>query len=224
MGREFLDLFDRWASTYDKAVYGGDKEYADVFSGYDEILQSVADRTAGTVLEFGVGTGNLTAKLVALGRRVIGVEPSVEMRKLAQHRLANVPIYDGDFLHFELPIQHVDSIVSTYAFHHLTDDEKRLATRQFNTLLSAGGKVVFADTVFVDQEAKEKAIRKAQIELRSNLAHDLATEYYTTVPEMTRIFEEAGFDIEFAQCNAYVWRWEATKIRPVEAQDARAVQ
>ncbi len=224
MGREFLDLFDRWASTYDETVHGGDKEYVEVFSGYDQILQSVAERTAGTVLEFGVGTGNLTAKLVALGRPVIGVEPSSEMRKLAQRRLVNVPIHDGDFLHFEVPIQQVDSIVSTYAFHHLTDDEKRMAALRFNSLLSIRGKVVFADTVFVDQDAKEKAIRKAQIEQRFNLAQDLATEYYTTIPEMKRIFQEAGFEIEFAQCNAYVWRWEATKIRPLEAADAHAVQ
>jgi putative AdoMet-dependent methyltransferase len=217
-------LFDRWASTYDETVYGGNGEYVEVFAGYDQILQSVAERTSGTVLEFGVGTGNLTAKLVALGRRVLGVEPSLEMRKLARHRFADVPIYDGDFLHFQVPVQQVDSIVSTYAFHHLTDEEKQVAGRRFNALLPTGGKVIFADTVFVDEDAKQNAISRAKLEGRPNLAQDLATEYYTTVPEMTRIFEEAGFAVEFAQCNAYVWRWEATKMRPVEAEDVPAVQ
>ena len=154
VGREFVDLFNRWASTYDETVYGGDEEYAAVFDKYDALLDTVASRSRGTVLEFGVGTGNLTARLVQRELQVIGIEPSEEMRKIAMERLPNVPIFDGDFLHFQIPTETVDTVVSTYAFHHLTDNEKELAIAKFNRILPIGGQIVFADTAFQSEEDK----------------------------------------------------------------------
>lgn len=81
MGREFLGLFEQWAESYDRSVEGGDEQYRDVFAGYDRILNTVADKAGRVVLEFGVGTGNLTKKLLERGKTVYGIEPSAPMRK-----------------------------------------------------------------------------------------------------------------------------------------------
>ena len=54
-------------------------------------------------MEFGAGTGNLTEKLMDLGYSIIAIEPSPEMRKIANEKLAgNVDIIDGDFLDFSV--------------------------------------------------------------------------------------------------------------------------
>ena len=82
MGREFVDIFDEWIHSYDASVAGEEPEYRDVFEGYDDILDEVASKAIGTVLEFGTGTGNLTAKLVEKGLNVIGIEPNNAMRQL----------------------------------------------------------------------------------------------------------------------------------------------
>ena len=106
MGTEFNGLFDEWAHTYDSFVQGEDIQYKEVFAHYEDILEDVVNKSFGNVLEFGVGTGNLTNKLLLAGRTVYGIEPSREMRMIAKEKLPKeFSITEGDFLSFEVQIQ-----------------------------------------------------------------------------------------------------------------------
>ncbi len=101
MGREFLSIFENWADDYDNSVNGHDEEYKKVFEYYDAILERVANKSTGRVVEFGAGTGNLTAKLFKQGKIVIAIEPSPEMRLIGEKKLNHsVSFLDGDFLEF----------------------------------------------------------------------------------------------------------------------------
>ncbi|AZB43710.1 class I SAM-dependent methyltransferase [Bacillus sp. FJAT-42376] len=212
MGREFLDVFEGWASDYDTTVSGHDVEYKEVFQNYSGILEEVAERSGSTVLEFGLGTGNLTAILHKAGKKVYGIEPSNAMRRKAIDKLpGDISISDGDFLEFPAPPEPVDSIVSTYAFHHLTDEEKDKAVGIYGSMLAKGGKIVFADTVFTDRDAYAKKIDESKQRHYLSLAQDLETEYYTTHVVMKEIFEKHGFDAVFTQMNPFVWIMEAVK-------------
>jgi len=211
MGREFVEIFDEWVDTYDDSVSGKDEEYRNVFAGYDDILQKVADEAVGLTGEFGIGTGNLTEKLLAKDLQVIGVEPNGAMRNRTQTRFPDMKIVDGDFSEFPLPDEPIDTLVSTYAFHHLTDEEKKEAVKHYATILSQNGQVVFADTLFKDNEARLQQWEKVEKLGYVNLLEDLQREYYTTLPIMTEIFEDAGFSISFTQLNEYVWLIHAKK-------------
>ena len=211
MGREFDRLFDEWASTYDETVSGVDPEYAEVFMHYEKILNDVSAKVSGHVLEYGVGTGNLTEQLVKRTTRVVGVEPSAEMRKIARAKLPSIPIIDGDFFHIPLTDHPIDNIVSTYAFHHLTDQEKEKAIALYASVLAPGGKIVFADTMFITEEAKLETIHKADAAHYHRLAEDLRTEYYTTIPYLHSLLEKYHFSPSFKQLNPFVWIMEATK-------------
>jgi len=212
MGREFLDLFERWAESYDQSVEGDDEQYRDVFAGYDRILSTVADKVGQVVLEFGVGTGNLTKMLLERGKTVYGVEPSALMRKKAAEKLGGqAVIMDGDFLQFPLPPEPIDTITSTYAFHHLSDAEKDKAIAKYSQLLRAGGKIVFADTAFRDKAAFRQAVEAARARGFHDLADDLEREYYTTLDVLATMFANHGFSVSFAQQNAFVWMMEAVK-------------
>lgn len=210
MGREFVEIFDEWVHTYDDSVYGKDKEYEDVFVKYDEILQAVADLAISPVVEFGVGTGNLTEKLLARGLQVTGIEPNEAMRQVTAEKLPDLTLVDGDFLQFDDKIE-AKTFVSTYAFHHLTDEEKAQAFRLYAEKLPAGGKVVFADTVFESLQAKQQKVDFEASRGYANLVEDLNREYYTTLPAMKELIEAAGFSVEFTQLNGYVWLINATK-------------
>ena len=211
MGREFVDLFDHWADSYDQAVTGKDLEYQEVFLNYEHILQEVANHVNGNVIEFGVGTGNLTQKLLEKGANVTGIEPSAAMRDIAGKKLPNVPLLNGDFLDFQI-IGPVDAFVCTYAFHHLKDTEKAEAITKYSSLLSTGGKVIFADTVFISNENKQAVIEEAKRMHFLSLAQDLETEYYTTIPVLDEIFQSNGFTVEFKQLNRFVWLIHAIKL------------
>lgn len=208
MGREFNELFEEWSHSYDQTVSGDDAEYKEVFSNYEEILTAVADRAKGIVVEFGVGTGNLTTKLVDHHLHVIGIEPSVNMRKIAQSKLPNVKIIDGDFLEFHV-IEDIDTFVSTYAFHHLTDEEKGIAIAKYSERLNPNGRIVFADTVFMSDEAKQDMITESESRGFNRLAEDLQREYYTTIPVLKNLLEKNGFTVSFTQLNRFVWLIEA---------------
>ncbi|WP_404458714.1 class I SAM-dependent methyltransferase [Sutcliffiella horikoshii] len=212
MGREFVELFNDWANYYDATVSGKDQEYAEVFRGYDDILKDVASKALSPVVEFGVGTGNLTAELLKKGKKVYAIEPSKTMREKAAEKLPQtVSLEDGDFLSFPVPTETIQSIVSTYAFHHLTDTEKEEAVAHYGKLLDKGGKIVFADTVFENDDAYRATIDQAEKHTFLNLANDLKTEYYTTLNVLTDIFEKHGFEVEYQRFNHFVWVMEATK-------------
>ncbi|MFK8794184.1 class I SAM-dependent methyltransferase [Planococcus plakortidis] len=210
MGREFVEIFDEWVHTYDASVGGEDPEYASVFENYEEILGAVAKKAVSPVVEFGTGTGNLTAELLEQGYKVVGIEPNAAMRKASGEKFPELGILDGDFLDFELP-QHPKSFTSSYAFHHLTDQEKERAIKLYASILPSGGKIVFADTVFESEEAKLGRIVYEEGEGHANLVEDLKREHYTTVPVMEAIFRENGFDVEFTRMNDYVFLMDATK-------------
>lgn len=213
MGREFLDVFEGWADSYDSTVTGHDVEYKEVFSRYEDILNDVVQKSGLIVLEFGVGTGNLTHKLLNNNKKVFGVEPSKPMREIALDKLQNysLTIDDGDFIIFNKPTEQVDTIVSTYAFHHLTDIEKNQAFYQYSNMLEKGGKIVFADTMFENKQEYTMTIQSAKQTGFLNLAKDLETEYYTTIPVLREIAKENGFTVEFTRFNHFVWVMEATK-------------
>ncbi len=211
MGREFIDLFERWADSYDTTVAGQDEEYRDVFKGYDRILSAVAHASSGHVLEFGVGTGNLTSILLNVGLDVTGVEPSKAMREKASERLPDITFHDGDFMAFPTPTKPVQTIVSTYAFHHLTDEEKEIAIHKYSQLLGQNDKIVFADTAFKDENARIEMHEKVKAKGYFNLLQDLQTEYYTTIPVLKELFQKHGFRVVFTQLNDFVWLMEAIK-------------
>jgi putative AdoMet-dependent methyltransferase len=211
MGREFIELFDEWSSSYDETVSGHDQEYKEVFENYDIILETVVNRSGTFVLEFGVGTGNLSEKLLAKGKNVVGIEPSKGMREKALNRNPQLILHDGDFLTFPKFDLEIDTIVSTYAFHHLTDTEKDAAIGQYSQLLKKDGKIVFADTAFLHEHDRNERHEKVKKQGYLNLLNDLQTEYYTTIGVLEDIFKKHNFDVSFEKLNEYVWLMEAVK-------------
>lgn len=213
MGREFLEVFTGWAEEYDAFVEGQNEEYRAVFKDYEEILDAIVSKSGESVLEFGIGTGNLTAKLVDASKRVYPVEPSEEMRQLAQEKLPKtLTLIDGDMQRFPLPDFPIDTIVSSYVFHHLTDTEKAEAMRNYVDLLEENGKVIFADTLFVSQQAFDQMIEQAEDLQYHELVADLKREYYSLLENMYSIFKQAGLTkISFTQMNEFVWIVEGRK-------------
>ncbi|MGI1804396.1 class I SAM-dependent methyltransferase [Exiguobacterium sp. TDN 0502] len=206
----FMDVFTEWASTYDETVTGHDPEYKEVFRRYDEILDTVADKAQSPVIEFGAGTGNLTQRLLARHDAVLAVEPSPEMRAILTEKIPSLAVQDGHFLSFEA--EQANSFVSTYAFHHLTDEEKGEAIELMASHLPKDGKIVYADTMFVSEEARLQTIREARAQRFDALADDLEREFYPLIPVMEELFTARGFTVNFTQYNHFVWLVEAEKM------------
>jgi len=204
--RDFSNLFDRWAPVYDKTVFEEGGEYHEVFEGYEQILDTIKEEIAScqSVLEIGCGTGNLAKKLDEHGFDVTCIEPSEEMRKAARQKLPAVSIVDGNFLH--VPIEKsFDAIVSSYAFHHLTHEDKKKAIAYLKQYMNPFGRIVMADTMF-ESKAYKKALFEHVINQGSEaLLADLKSEYYEYLGDMVALFEAAGFNVSKKKMNKYVW-------------------
>lgn len=204
----FNELFDKWASSYDDTVYGTDNEYIEVFENYDLILKTIQeninDKKERLVLEIGVGTGNLLKNLYENGFNVIGIEPSVEMRKVSIKKLPNVKILNGHFL--DIPLDYkFDAIVSSYAFHHLTYEEKKKAIKYLDGLLNDNGKIVISDTMFESKEYKNSLYKHVEKSNAFNLLNDLKTEFYEYLQDILILFTELNYYVEAKKINKYVW-------------------
>ncbi|MCL1630455.1 class I SAM-dependent methyltransferase [Sporolactobacillus sp. CPB3-1] len=211
MGREFIHTFEQWADKYDQSVSGSDPEYREVFKDYEIILDEVAENARGAVLEFGVGTGNLTKKLIKNHWQITGIEPSEKMRRKALAKLPGLRLLDGDFLDFPKPDHQVDTIVSSFAFHHLTDAEKEQAIEIYSRLLSNNGRIVFADTLFGSEIEKKRIHRWAREHRYFHLLKDLQTEYYPLRGTLYRMFRKHHFIPYFKQLNEFAWLIVAEK-------------
>lgn len=205
----FNALFDDWADDYDRTIASDHGEYIEVFRNYNEILNEtvrhIAKFRGAKVIDLGAGTGNLTDVSSKFGYYTVGIEPNSKMLDIAKEKYPSIEFLPGTFLSMPVNDHSADAITNSYAFHHLTDEEKSIAAKLFKAKLKDDGVVVIADTMYETLDAKRSIIDEAHENGHFALENDLKTEYYTTHESLTRIFENEGFTVSFQQMNKFVW-------------------
>lgn len=147
--------FNLWAEGYDVSVGLSDESNTYPFAGYKRVLnrvyQMVLEKDQPAVLDIGFGTGALTAKLYERCCEIWGQDFSQRMLELARQKMPGAHLYLGDFsngLCEALRKRRYDAIISTYALHHLTDEQKIPFVRGLLELLNAGGQLIVGDVAF----------------------------------------------------------------------------
>lgn len=147
--------FDLWADNYDASVGVSDEEGTYPFAGYKEVLNIIFNRVlthpGKTVLDIGFGTATLTAKLYENGCIVYGQDFSRKMIELAQKKMPDAALFQGDFsqgLVSELTRNRYDSILATYSLHHLSDRQKVRFLNSLLPLLKEDGCIYIGDVAF----------------------------------------------------------------------------
>src|SRR5699024_8675919 len=124
-------------------------------SGYKRILNTIYNHVltqAGkSVLDIGFGTGTLTTKLYQQGCTICGQDFSHRMIELAQEKMPEAHLYQGDFtfgLAKELTEHQYDAIIATYSLHHLSDAQKVGFLSDLLDLLKPNGCIYIGDVAF----------------------------------------------------------------------------
>lgn len=113
-----------------------------------KLRQSVVPKCEGVVLEVGMGSGiNLQYYDASKVDFVWGLEPSLGMRKKAEHNLTNSPV-DVRWLDLpgeQIPLEDnsVDTVLLTYTLCTIPDANAALA--QMKRVLKPGGKMLFCE-------------------------------------------------------------------------------
>jgi putative AdoMet-dependent methyltransferase len=154
-------LFDDWALHYDRSIHA---HAGFPFAGYDEVLAEVAWTAAAqcgmTVLDLGIGTGNLSTHLAALGCRIWGIDFSAEMLARAREKLPQAVLVQGDLLRSWPGAldRRFDRIVSAYVLHEFDLPTKiELLQRLARDHLAPGGCIVVGDIAFPTAAAHDHA-------------------------------------------------------------------
>ena len=182
--------FDLWADGYDKTVGISDEENSYPFAGYKEILgmiyKKVLEREKPTILDIGFGTGTFTTKLYEKGCEIYGQDFSERMIELAQKKMPNAHLYQGDFSKGLVKplLQHTyDFIIATYSLHHLSDDAK---IQLLKKLLKENGSIFIGDVAFQTRADLEKCQREVMDEWDED-------EIYFVIDELKKAFPKMEF-------------------------------
>ena len=144
--------FDQWAESYDADILTYNTF---PFAGYEQVLDAVVEMAAAeagmSVLDLGVGTGNVALRFSALGCRMWCTDYSPSMLEKARLKLPEARLILHD-LREPLPPElnrRFDRIVSAYAFHHFELNQKVTLTSQLiRDQLVPGGSMTIADISF----------------------------------------------------------------------------
>lgn len=190
-------LFDEWAKTYDQDLADEDSF---PFTGYesvlDRILVTAKVAVSHSVLDLGIGTGNLAKRLHIPDRQIWGVDFSNEMlakagETLPGAHLLQADLADGDWmLEFQQPF---DRILSAYTLHEFPDEEKvALLLSLAEKCLEPDGWIVIGDISFMN---------KPQFDWARQHFADLwdEDEFYWCAEPLTRALCEVGFSVEYTQ-------------------------
>lgn len=147
--------FDLWAEDYDKTVKLSEESNQYPFAGYKQILNTIFNEIMQTpqsdVLDIGFGTAILTSRLYNEGHHIDGIDFSTEMITIAEKTMPKANLYEFDInqgLPQQVQERKYNSIISTYALHHLSDEKKFTFVADLLPLLKDGGQIYIGDIAF----------------------------------------------------------------------------
>lgn len=188
--------FDQWAHTYDQDV---SSTTGFPFAGYSQALTTVwelAEPTPGmSVLDLGVGTGNLARLFMDAGCQVLGADFSSEMLAKTSEKMPELELIQADLTVDEWPAElerRCDRIVSNYVFHEFPLQTKlRILSRLAGRNLAPDGRIVIGDIAF----ATLSDLNRVRVEA----GDEWEEEFYWVTDEVRAVLEPAGWSLEFQQ-------------------------
>lgn len=191
--------FNEWADSYDQDVV----QYKDTFpfAGYEEALDLVVEwagpRPEMSILDIGIGTGNLAARFAAYGCSVWGTDFSEAMLNKARHKVPQGRLVCHD-MRQPWPAdldRRFDRIVSGYTFHHLDLNHKTaLIVELTHNRLEPRGRIILADLSFPSASAM-----RAYADLIGEAWND---EPYWLADEAQIALTNAGIPVQYKQVSA----------------------
>jgi putative AdoMet-dependent methyltransferase len=191
---------DDEAADYDQDVRN---EVDPIRTGYQEVLlwtikEAQIDPTS-RVLELGSGTGNLS-QLITSCAELVSVDVSEKMEAIAQPKLRHFikrRFVKADILEvFAKRLGLFDTVISTYAIHHLTDGEKqRLFALVFESLLP-GRRAVFGDLMVQNADRKREKIQHYLLKGDRNTALAITEEFFWVIDLAVSQLQALGFQVQ----------------------------
>jgi SAM-dependent methyltransferase len=182
--------WEQLRSSYDRVADEYEMRFLDELGGKPrdrELLTAFAANVADPVIEIGSGPGQVGAFVRAHGRRVVGLDLSPEMARLASRRLDGAVAADVRSL--PCPDESVGGLVAFYSLIHVRRDELVDALAELRRVLRPGGRILFS--------AHEGAGEIEHDQFLDRPVPFVATLF--TIDELVAATETAGFAVTIAE-------------------------
>jgi putative AdoMet-dependent methyltransferase len=195
---------DSVAKDYDENVKNKNNP---VREGYDFLLSWVGAKIKSSkiILDLGSGTGNTVNSFPGGFEKIVCVDISNEMIKIAKEKLKkkkNIIFIISDLLDVidKVENMNIDTVVSTYAIHHLTQKEKHRLFEKIYSLIPKNGKIIFGDLMFENKKYEKEMKLKYP-----DLIEDFNDEFYWYIDKELEVLKKLGFSTETKQFSDLSW-------------------
>ena len=188
---EHAARFDDVAGEYDDSQNDTDEYRAAV----SLVVEHANLRSDDTVVDLGTGTGAIALALAEDAGKVVGRDISEGMMERAREKadeqgIENVAFGEGRFR--DPDVESADVVVSNFAMHHLSDDEKREAIDAIAEL--GPRKFVLGDVMFFGESDPDEPFYSPEVDDPSTVGHlaDALTDVGFALTAVERIHEQVG--------------------------------
>lgn len=160
----------------------------------EDVLDLIDSEKNKLVVDLGCGNGALSKKLLDRGYRVLGIDASEDMLRIAQKQYPEIEFQLADAQNFKIA-EKADVIFSNAVLHWIDADQQEKLIQNIFNQLKPGGQ-------FVCEFGGKGCAEKIHSTLEKNfLKYQLPyprTFYFPTIGEYTPILEKCGFQVEYA--------------------------
>jgi ubiquinone/menaquinone biosynthesis C-methylase UbiE len=184
-------------SCYDRYILPYLTDFACGNKSISELRDKVVPQAKGRVLEIGIGTGlNMPHYDKSRVEKIIGLDPSVHMHRLARKRIARaeLPVELVGLSAEKIPLDDasIDTVVVTFTLCTIPDPVAAL--KEMRRVLAPGGTLLFCE----HGRAPDESVRRWQ---------DRLTPYWKKIAggchlnrDVPALLNEAGFQFTDMQC------------------------
>lgn len=199
------------AIKYNKMVKERKDDELGLFEKYEEILHDVRkyilESNPYTIIDIGCGTGNLCGP-ISDKIKVIGIDKNEEMLEYVKNKYKNMNVRLGSFLDEPIYKNYADIVVTTFAFHGLNDNEKKIAIKNMMDYLKSKGKIIIVDFMFKDEGEREKYKNKFESENRLELWEAINRKYYSNVEQLESYLNNLNVKVKSNHIINFTWIME----------------
>ncbi|WP_323171536.1 class I SAM-dependent methyltransferase [Natrialba sp. PRR66] len=191
--QDLADQFSQIASHYDDKHGSEEKP---IYNACASLVINHADpRPDDMALDIGTGTGLIAFALAENAEYVVGRDISEGMLEQARSKVADRGIGNVEFDYGEFRDPHydgeIDVVVSNFALHHLTDEEKREAIEAIASL--GPRRFVLGDAMFFDSPAPEEPLFGHGVDAATvGMLVDVLTDAGFVLTAVERVHDQVG--------------------------------
>lgn len=188
--------FDRRAMSYDSELHHHHAGF-DVRNHYKQVLDMtvkwVNPRIGEKGLDIGTGTGNLAGRFSDKGISIAGVDQSREMLAQCRSKYPKMETKLGNFLALPYVDSQFDFVVTSLAFHHITNEQQPLALEEMKRVLKPSGRICITDLMYESIEDRERYIKRLKQQGQEEAIHLMGNKHYAFLPDVLYWFEENDY-------------------------------